>query len=191
MPSRPSPSQLDGNGYAAQRADLEGSIFRPGALQRSQTAPVRAFSPSTQRLRVAALTAGPSTAETSPVWSETSLPPTPTWADVQPIFTFGEEQVVGSQKHVQSMPKISNATWDLPRSRFAPEPADSLHQSQRTPETTVPAKAQDVTTSVARQVSFSRARKPMQKAIVVKQSLRPTFVDTPNRKSTMVMIEHA
>ncbi|GAB7349892.1 hypothetical protein MBLNU459_g0584t1 [Dothideomycetes sp. NU459] len=95
----------------------------PRLLQRSQTAPPGAVSPGRARFEQQQRTANTSTAgsENSPLWSETSLPPTPTTASDAETFIsldYGDEDdedvEIVTYHHAKPMiPHFKDVAWDM------------------------------------------------------------------------------
>jgi len=121
---------------------------------------------------------------TSPVWSEASLPPTPTSSTAQTFVSVGEEfsLVTGTPSTALSQPDGTTLNQ-----RARPRRVDSL-TPQSPPDVT---ELQHGQIGIARTISLSRANKPMQRSFTVKQPCKPTVVDVSKRQSTAVVLEHA
>ncbi|KAK4493775.1 hypothetical protein PRZ48_014960 [Zasmidium cellare] len=191
--------RVEGKNVEVQGMTAEGpstAIHRPRPLLRSNTAPPGAVSPVT-----AAFRERKTTLESSPespgsaFFSEASIP-TPTT-----ITTCTDRESI--QKELEQ----SEPSWDMITSipvkiGSPPKPAaESSKGKGRAPEPYPRVKSpedlerQIVQVSVARQVSVSRARSRVQKAVATssfKQPLRPRVVElSKNRKSTVGILESA
>lgn len=115
----------------------------PRLLQRSKTAPPGAISPARQHFeqqQQQQQTANTSTAgsEASPIWSESSLPPTPTTAssDTETFVSFDyggsddEAEIVTYHHAKPMMPNFKTPAWDMPKETpavpEAPPPAPPI-----------------------------------------------------------------
>lgn len=169
---------------ATEELEPVTAVLKPLPPKRSNTAPPKAASPTRQnfskpRAVAVAQDAVPeqsALARGLSVYSENSLPPTPT----------DEESVVEFQPPLP--PKRAAAAGGssrTPQKQRQPDP----YQRVKSPEDL---EKHVVQVSVARQVSVTKARKQVRQAVDAKQPLRPRVVElSKNRKSTVVLIEGA
>lgn len=213
----PKPSPL---GEAEQPAT---AVHRPRPVKRSNTAPAKTESPvrrnfSKPRMVVVAepsaenesVAGSASRARGISMYSENSLPPTPTSDDVRDT-----DALLDTTPASQSLTSVnktkheadSSGTWDMltadPNTKLVPQRRVSLarrepnlpstsgdHDPYRRVKSPEDLESRVVQVSVARQVSVSKARTTVRQAVDVKQPLRPRVVELgKNRKSTMVLIE--
>lgn len=171
------------------------AIHRPRPLQRSKTAPVGSMSPVLAQFGKASSASPGSVA--SAIYSENSLPPTPTTF----ATSTGENDSVAVVSHdpmpVRPRTDQSEPIWDMVTSKpfkmtvtTPDDDTDDMPNPYLRVKSPEDLERQIVQVSVARQVSVSKARRQVEKAVSSKQPLRPRVVElTRNRKSTVVLIE--
>ncbi|KAK5128385.1 hypothetical protein LTR85_003053 [Meristemomyces frigidus] len=171
------------------------AIHRPRPIQRSKTAPPGAVSPvapNFSRPKPPAFASSDSeVSPSSPLYGENSLPPTPTTVTT---VTDCDSMVPISRNPMPLKPRPIDGiepSWDMLTSKATGWSTDGdirePYPRVRSPEEL---ERHMVQVSVARQVSVSRARRHVQKAVDSKQPLKPRVVDmSKNRKSTFVVIE--
>lgn len=172
------------------------AIHRPRPIQRSKTAPPGSVSPvapnfSRPKPPIFA-SSDPNGSPSSLLYGENSLPPTPT----TPTTVTDNDSIAMSSHENPMLLLPSHADkdepiWDMLTSKSA---RLSIEEDRREPYPRVKSpeelERQMVQVSVARQVSVSKARRQVQKAVASKQPLKPRVVDmSKNRKSTVVLIE--
>lgn len=174
---------------AVTTSDENGTaIHRPRPILRSKTAPPNAMSPLAQsfsRAKTALLGRTP----TSPARIENEVPETPmtiaTLSDSDSVAVINNEL---GQLHRKL--DATEPSWDMitgEAAKIDPEESPSRYPRVKSPEDL---ERQIVQVSVARQVSVSRARQQVQRAVSSKQPLRPRVVElSKDRKSTVVLIE--
>ena len=161
------------------------ALHRPRPIQRSRTAPpgsVSPVAPNFSKRKVAVVREGSSKSPSSMVFSENSLPPTPTT-----LATVSDMDSVAIINHLPKQNRYDDEpTWDMATSKARDESPDP-YLRVRSPEDI---EKQIVQVSVARQVSVTKARKQVRQAAASKQPLRPRVVElSKDRKSTVVVIE--
>lgn len=169
---------------AAPPQGQDSAIHRARPILRSNTAPPGAVSPmraAFTRDRKATLESSPESRPASDIYSEASLPPTPST-----ITTCTDTESV---KRVLDQ---SEPAWDMVTSksfRVMSPAEDKLEDPYKRVKSPEDLERQIVQVSVARQVSVSRARTRVQRATATKQPLRPQLVElTKNRKSTVGIV---
>lgn len=184
-----------GSKKSIEASSQSASHFRPRPVQRSRTAPPGSVSPVTTAFsRKTTLESSPDSFDTDTLYSENSLPPTPTT-----ITTCTDTE------SLRGVLDQKEPAWDELRSQHAPPPSikilssptrtntssdtDEPYPRVKSPEDL---ERQIVQVSVARQVSVTRAKMRVQKAVATKQPLRPRVVElVKNRKSTVGVLESA
>ncbi|KAK4542622.1 hypothetical protein LTR36_006671 [Oleoguttula mirabilis] len=171
------------------------AIHRPRPIQRSKTAPTGATSPAAPNFsRPKPPTFASSDSDvspSSPLYGEDSLPPTPTTmttvTDCESMVAVSRGLMPLKGRHTDD----SEPSWDMLTSKATNWSTDGLTREPY-PRVSSPEELERhmVQVSVARQVSVSRARRHVQKAVDSKQPLKPRVVElSKNRKSTFVVIE--
>lgn len=185
------------------------AVHRPRPVKRSNTAPMQATSPARQNFSkprmimvtepTVVLEAKQPHARGLSMYSENSLPPTPTSGrdseEVSPLRPPPLPAATAKAKHAAD----NSGTWDMlnanPNTNLIPKRKTSLARQEpgnpyRRVKSPEDLESRVVQVSVARQVSVSKARKQVRQAFDAKQPLRPRVVELgKNRKSTMVLIE--
>lgn len=171
------------------------AVTRPRPVQRSNTAPPGAASPvalNFSRLNIQTFgSSGSHGSGPSLSCGDSSLSPTPTTMTTVTDF----ESIVPLSRNPQSLRARGmedfEPSWDMLTSHSSGWSTDGdvrePYPRVRSPEEL---ERHMVQVSVARQVSVSRARRHVQKAVDSKQPLKPRVVElSRNRKSTFVVIE--
>lgn len=185
------------------------AVHRPRPIQRSKTAPPGSVSPvalNFSRPKPPPTLTSSEESDSSPVYGERSLPPTPTTMTTVDEDEHGHPSIrIASpspgQHHAAPLlprnslnPAHGEPAWHMLTSKPAillpdedQEAAGEMYPRVKSPEDL---ERQIVQVSVARQVSVTKARKQVQRAVESKQPLRPRVVElSKNRKSTVVLIE--
>lgn len=184
-----------GSKKSVEASSQSASQYRPRPVQRSRTAPPGSVSPVTAAFsRKTTLESSPDSFDTNTLYSENSLPPTPTTittcTDTESLRRVLDQKepawdVLGSQHPPPPPIKIISSPTRTNTSSDADEPYPRV----KSPEDL---ERQIVQVSVARQVSVTRAKMRVQKAVATKQPLRPRVVElVKNRKSTVGVLESA
>lgn len=179
------------------------AVHRPQPIKRANTAPMKTGSPVKQNFSKPRMIMVTEPVVKSPVeqthtrqgsmYSENSLPPTPT-SDRPSLDDRALCPVPSISKHAAD----DSGTWEMltanPNTTAIPKRQASLRRQEPDPYRRVKSpedlESRVVQVSVARQVSVSKARKQVRQAVEVKQPLRPRVVElSKNRKSTVVLIE--
>ena len=203
-----SPAGSPGAPDAAPADPPVTAVHRARPVKRSNTAPTQTASPVRQnfskpRMVMITAPAADDQAEPAPahvrglsMYSENSLPPTPTSEQA----SMDERGAIPPPPPIAKHAADDSQTWEMltanPNTSAIPKRQASLRRQEPNPYSRVKSpedlEGKVVQVSVARQVSVSKARNQVRQATESKQPLRPRVVELcKHRKSTMVLIEGA